>query len=170
LKTLHKYTPAEVIRPRPDWEDRMRSLLGYVCFEGITTSGLTKEAEARTWRNVKNHRQLSLRFSYCVWKRANNLGCFLENNYAIPSLGHDCPSCRAYNALTTYFQCPPPCSLEKTSASRQLSNIGCQQLVYAYPLSNCLQLIFEISITSVRCAKPTNSHCGSSASSSLSWL
>jgi hypothetical protein len=32
----------------------MKSLLGYVYFDSITTSRLTKEAEARTWRDVKS--------------------------------------------------------------------------------------------------------------------
>jgi hypothetical protein len=63
-----------------------------------------------------SHPQLSLPLSYCVWKRASDLGYFLEN-YAIPSLDQAYPSCVAYNALTTI---PTPTYVrveENTSAS-----------------------------------------------------
>ena len=51
LETLRKYTPAVVIRPTANWEDRRYHLKG---------------SEGKDVEKCQNHQQLSLRLSYCM--------------------------------------------------------------------------------------------------------
>lgn len=148
------HTPAEVIRPRPDWEDR----------KGITTSGLTKEAEARMWRNVKIISSCHYDLATVCGSERIILVAFLKTTMPFLLWARTVMPLQLISTPSNMFSRGEDVSVWAALRHR-LPAIGS-----CVPLSNCLQLIFEISITSVRCAKPTNTHCGLSASSSLSWL